>query len=213
MQYADKLVVFDLDGTLNRTDLFAVDAHLTALREHGRTDVLPEEVAATFGAAWQDYMKVLLPDADLATWKAYQARVAELEVVFMKERGAPFAGAEQMLGELRGLGYRTAVCSNASARYITVVLETLGLAPLIDCIQPLVAGMSKKDTLRLLLARETPAKAVMVGDRCYDLEAARANGIPFIGCLYGFNPEEVKAADKTVRHASEITACVQELLG
>ena len=41
MQYADKLVVFDLDGTLNRTDLFAVDAHLTALREHGRTDVLP----------------------------------------------------------------------------------------------------------------------------------------------------------------------------
>ena len=76
MQYADKLVVFDLDGTLNRTDLFAVDAHLTALREHGRTDVLPEEVAATFGAAWQDYMKVLLPDADLATWKAYLARVA-----------------------------------------------------------------------------------------------------------------------------------------
>lgn len=213
MQYADKLVVFDLDGTLNRTDLFAVDAHLTALREYGRTDVWGEQVAATFGAAWQDYMKVLLPDADPATWKAYLARVAELEVIFMKERGAPFAGAEQMLSDLRGYGFRTAVCSNASARYITVVLETLGLMPLIDCIQPLVAGMSKKDTLRLLLARETPAKAVMVGDRCYDLEAARANGIPFIGCLYGFNPEEVKTADKTVLHASEITACVLQLLG
>lgn len=213
MQYADKLVVFDLDGTLNRTDLFAVDAHLTALREYGRTDVRGEQVAATFGAAWQDYMKVLLPDADPATWKAYLARVAELEVIFMKERGAPYAGAGQMLSDLRGYGFRTAVCSNASARYITVVLETLGLMPLIDCIQPLVAGMGKKDTLRLLLARETPAKAVMVGDRRYDLEAARANGIPFIGCLYGFNPEEVKTADKTVLHASEITACVLQLLG
>ncbi|MFQ8599159.1 MAG: HAD family hydrolase [Oscillospiraceae bacterium] len=196
MQYADKLVVFDLDGTLNRTDLFAVDAHLTALREYGRTDVWGELVAATFGAAWQDYMKVLLPDADPATWKAYLARVAELEVIFMKERGAPFAGAEQMLSDLRGYGFALRF---APMRRRGISRRSKRWADAPDRLHTAACCRhEQKGHLRLLLARETPAKAVMVGDRCYDLEAARANGIPFIGCLYGFNPEEVKTADKTV---------------
>ena len=38
--------------------------------------------------------------------------------------------------------------------------------------------------------------AVMVGDTAYDCQAAKACGIPFIGCLYGFRPAEMEAEAK-----------------
>ena len=52
----------------------------------------------------------------------------------------------------------------------------------------------------------------MVGDTIFDLEAARKNDLPFIGCLYGFRPAEMAAADRKVAAVSEIPAAAQELL-
>ena len=51
----------------------------------------------------------------------------------------------------------------------------------------------------------------MVGDRIFDLEAAKANHIPFVGCLYGFGPNELSKADIVVEHASEITQAIEQL--
>ena len=42
-----KLAVFDLDGTLNRTDLYSVPAHLKALGERGINNVTPETIIST----------------------------------------------------------------------------------------------------------------------------------------------------------------------
>ena len=52
----------------------------------------------------------------------------------------------------------------------------------------------------------------MVGDRIFDIQAARANGIPFIGCEYGYAPEEIQDADVVVREAAEIYGAVETLI-
>ncbi|MEG0693523.1 MAG: HAD family hydrolase, partial [Oscillospiraceae bacterium] len=110
-------------------------------------------------------------------------------------------------------GYLIAVCSNASERYIRMVLNALNIIDKIDYIQPLLPDLIKDDTLRLLLTREKPEKAVMVGDRVFDKNAARANNIPFIGCMYGFENSEVSDADIAIKTPSEINDAVKMLIG
>lgn len=208
-----KLVVFDLDGTLNRTDLFAVPAHQKALHESGVTDKTDDFIRSTFGSCSWDYVKQLLGDCDQDTARDYLDRVARYEQEFIRERGRTFDGVPQMLHTLREEGYLTAVCSNASARYINMVLRSLAIDPLIGEVQELRPGMSKNETLALLLGRMKPDAAVMVGDRRFDHEAAKANGLGFIGCLYGFNPQEMADADIQVGTASEIPGAVRALIG
>ena len=114
---------------------------------------------------------------------------------------------------LKKAGYLTAVCSNASERYIRLVTQTIGVLDLVDEIQPLLPGLIKADTLRLLLERTSPDRAVMIGDRVYDKEAARENSLPFIGCACGYNAPEISVADRVANHASELFELVQELIG
>lgn len=72
--------------------------------------------------------------------------------------------------------------------------------------------MTKIQTLSLLLKKEKPDAAVMVGDRKFDIEAGRENGLPTIGCKYGFNPQEADLADIVINSAFEIYDAVQQLI-
>ena len=73
--------------------------------------------------------------------------------------------------------------------------------------------MIKTQTLALLLNRIKPTKAVMVGDRVFDKEAAFENKIPFIGCGYGYNTQEMQGSDIIVSHANQLYDAVVKLIG
>lgn len=208
-----KLVVFDLDGTLNRTELYAVPAHQRALHELGIYDVTDEEIIATFGGRNIDTCGRLIRNDDPEAVEAYSHQVGVYEKLFIQQNASSYEGTLEMLEGLKEKGYRTAICSNSSERYIRMVLSAIKIEHLIDEIQPLVKGMRKDETLGLLLKRLAPEKAIMVGDRVYDKEAARSNGLPFIGCLYGFRSDEVADADEAVTCAAEILDAVEKQIG
>ncbi len=204
MEQEIKLFVFDLDGTLNRTDLFSVAAHQAVQAEMGWPVLSAGEICATFGEPAEQYMPRLLPGADRETARRYLTRVSEMEYEFL-DHAASYQGCPQLLDLLHERGFRTAVCSNASLRYITMVLKAIGLDDRIDFLQPLEPGMhSKTESLRSLLERVKPSFAVMVGDTLLDCEAAQENGIPFIGCAYGFRPEEMKQVECAVAQPLDI---------
>lgn len=190
-----KLVVFDLDGTLNRTDLYFVPADAQVRRELGYPPVDDAFIISTIGGRSWDYIKQLIPGATSEEEKAYLARKDELDLEYMEKSSAPFDGIPQMLDRLHAAGCVTAVCSNSSIKYIEAALKHIGIRSQIDEIQSLQPGLSKVETLGLLLARLKPERAVMVGDRYFDLEAARKNSIPFVGCRYGYCPAEIETAD------------------
>lgn len=207
-----KLVVFDLDGTLNKTELYSVPAHQKALRELCiyRDE---ETIISTFGERAVDAAKILLDSDDPYLIRWYFRRVEQYENDFIKQYAGEYEGVTPMLRTLKEKGYVTAVCSNAPESYIRMVLNRLDYMTLIDVIRPLEAGLTKDDTLGLLLEQEKPHAAVMVGDRVFDENAARANGIPFIGCAYGFQPHEVANARYRVSCPAEIVAAVAEAIG
>ncbi len=207
-----KLAVFDLDGTLNRTDLYSVPAHLKALAERGIYNITPEQIISTFGERASDYVQKLVGNVTDEEARSYLDAVAKYELEFIYNKGKPYDGVLDSLKKLKENGYYTAICSNSSRRYITMVLDALGLMPYIDFIQDLQPNMTKVQTLALLLDKEKPDKAVMVGDRVFDVEAGHKNNLKAIGCTYGFNPGELKDADVKIESAGDIYTAVVQLI-
>ena len=157
-------------------------------------------------------MQFVFEDFDAKQVRAYLDVVAALENKYIKENKASFEGVPAALQKLKKDGYLLGVCSNASLRYISMVLTELGFIDLIDCIQNILPGLAKMDTLQMLLQKVEPDAAVMVGDRHYDMEAAIYNHIPFIGCLYGYAPDEIKNADICINNGEELYKAVHTLL-
>lgn len=208
-----KLVVFDLDGTLNKTELYAVPAHKKAMEHFGVFDKTDEMIISTFGASGMDSVESLIGTCDLKTKQDYLAKTSQYESELIQTNAGEYEGSSALLDRLKAAGYQTAICSNSSIRYITMVLDALNLSEKIDYIQPLLPDMTKNDTLKILLEKVKPEKAVMVGDRIFDKLAARYNDIPFIGCLYGFEQSEIADADQPVTCTSDIYIAVEELIG
>ncbi len=192
-----KLVIFDLDGTLNDTSLYVIPATRRALAEMGVTGITDEEIMRNVGASWREACERYLPGQPQEVHRAYSDRYSQAERELCRERHGTFPGVPELLRQLKAEGYLLAICSNASLRYIKMVCGYLEFLPYFDDFAPLEPEMTEKaQSMKKLLDRLCPDWAVMAGDRHYDLEAARKNGVPFIGCGYGYQrPGELDGAD------------------
>lgn len=182
-----RLIVFDLDGTLNKTENYAVPAIAEALEDFGIYGVSREEIIETFGAKDEDtnvrFFGERAGELGGAFWEKVRAYISGK----YSDSYEAYDGVKELLRWLKKEGYETAVCSNnASLNHITSVLEKIGVLSLIDEIQPVAVGRTKDEALKELLERQKPESAILAGDRFYDRDAARSNGIEFAACLYGY---------------------------
>lgn len=207
-----KLVIFDVDGTLNQTERYAVAAYRKALRKFKKDEYSDEQLRTRIGAPFSDDLKFFFEkDDDLS--KKFFLTVSEYWIEGMKENAAPFPGTVKMLEELKEMGCKTTVCSNASSEELACVLNTLNLEDKFDYIQALTSAETKIHSLKMLLDTCRPERAVMVGDRIYDLEAAKANKLPFIGCLYGYSaPGELDGCRYSALHVTDIPRIVERIM-
>ncbi|HEX2985389.1 MAG TPA: HAD family hydrolase [Caproiciproducens sp.] len=201
---SEKLIVFDLDGTLNQTENYVVPAMRLALYQLGVKKFSEQDILDTIGARDEDTIVKFFGD-----------KAPEYEEKFFKKVDRyvednlhlyrPYYGVEKMLQTLRERGYSLAICSNASRNYITKTIHRLQIESYFDYLQELVAGMTKADTLGLLLNRVKPEAALMVGDRYFDRDAAAVNHIPFVGCSFGYGKfQELEGADYLIRSPMEL---------
>lgn len=201
-----RLIVFDLDGTLNKTETYAVPAIADALADMGRTDVTRAEIIDTFGAKNEDTNIRFFGDEADTKGPVFWEKVMEYIHEKYSECYETFDGAALLLKWLKKEGYMTAVCSNnANLAHITERLQKLGLYEWIDIVKPVAVGKTKDQALCELLAEQKPDFVLMVGDRYYDGNAARANHIPFAACLYGYGKkEEFDGADIYLERLSDL---------
>ncbi|MDR1018879.1 MAG: HAD family hydrolase [Lachnospiraceae bacterium] len=205
-----KYVIFDVDGTLNQTALYAVPAYLSELEKRG-IQKSREDIVHCIGMAPHDIAMTLLGDIDKETEMKWRNDVKEAESKMIIGNAKSFPRMKDVLQSLHEKGYRTAICSNAYPHHINEVLHNIGLENLFDTIASLEMGKNKASVLSSLLSKIKPEKACLVGDRRFDIEASRVNNIPVIGCLYGYAPEEVKEATYTVNEPIEILDVVEKI--
>jgi phosphoglycolate phosphatase len=206
------LVVFDLDGTLNRTDLFSVPAIREIQRKFGVPESDYDTILSSYGTTHEEFMEIIFPGGGEEAARFYYEHIEEKETKYYP-RARCYDGIQAMLDGLHHAGCLTAVCSNATMRYIHGALGAIGLTDRIDVIQALEPGMrNKSQSLAHLLKRIRPGRALMVGDTLFDYQAAQDNGLPFIGCSYGFRPYEMAKVPDAVQSPAEILPLALNLL-
>lgn len=126
--------------------------------------------------------------------------------------GKTFPHTEETLRELKEKGYSLAVCSNAENKEIDLVLRALHIKDYFSYIQGITEEGTKSHSLCRLLEKTEPEWAVMVGDRFYDKEAARDNGIPFIACLYGYGKKgEFSEMDLSITEICRLPSMMERI--
>ncbi|MDD2955595.1 MAG: HAD family hydrolase [Oscillospiraceae bacterium] len=208
-----KLVAFDMDGTLNRIELFIVPTFREVLRRFAGRESDDHLVMSLMGCVEKDIYQGVLPDYPLERMDEFFQMVYEAEFRYIDQYHGAFDGIPETLKKLYDEGYVLAVCSNGAPEYVRYITKALEIQQYFTYLKGSENNSNKSQNLGAILREMRPEAAVMVGDRSHDMAAARENGLPFIGCRYGFLPQEVDGADICVEHGGEIYDAVKKLIG
>ena len=188
-------VLLDLDGTLTDPREGIVGCIRHALECLGCTPPPDTALERHIGPPLADTFRELLPDAS-------DARVAEAIERYRERFRATgifenrvYPGVPELLDALRSRGLRTAIATSKPQVFAERIAEHFGLRPQLHAVygSALDGGLGRKEELLAhAIEREgvTPAEALMVGDRRFDVAGALANGMAAIGVTWGYGSRE-----------------------
>lgn len=205
-----KIAIFDIDGTLLRTEGMSLAALKNVMPLFRMSVPDRDTMLSAFGCTSDEVIRILGIAPENA--ELFLTNMEEEEALQMRLTGQCYDGAVAMLKKLHSEGIAIGVCSMCLPSYMDAFLHVFELEEIIKYRRNESSGTEKTLLIRELLDESKAETAVMVGDRVFDIEAARNNGIPSVGCLYGYAPAEAQLADVTVRDARELYTVVCRLL-
>jgi len=203
------LIIFDLDGTLYKTEEVSVPALKEAFSQFGI--ILSEKtILNQFGEPTDQIIENLVPEEKMELRDQVKEAIVQKESEIIPLKATLYEGVRTSLERLKECGHELAICSNGRYDYIEKVLETTSIDEYFSSIKSYTEGKSKEDLIRELLSEYQVEEAVMVGDRYHDIEAAEAADVKSIGALYGYGSEEAKKADFVIEKPEEIISILCE---
>ncbi|WP_337874335.1 HAD hydrolase-like protein [Exiguobacterium sp.] len=206
-------LIFDMDGTLFRTDLIlelALDETFDYLRSEekwiGPTPI--DQYRNIMGVPLPVVWNTLLPQYDEQTREEVDAYfLTRLIKNIQNGNGALYAGVLELFERLNQLNHPIFIASNGLVDYLQAIVTHYGLDHWITetySIQQ-IDTLDKGDLVAEVVKKYELQDGFVVGDRLSDIMAARANGLTSIGCRFDFAQEaELKEADYVVNHLSEV---------
>ncbi len=208
------LIIFDLDGTLFNSETSVLPAVQEALRNVDLPASNDDFILSLMGEKTDDFCTKLLSSYGKEGMERYDDFLDALwksEAKHIRINGELYDGVKTVLKILSDRGHTLAICSNATVEYIDHVLETRGIKDYFRYIKSAEDMVDKAAGIKELMDTVEHSKAVMVGDRRHDIEAAAENSIVFIGALYGYGSQEIRGAEYAVKYPSEIVEIVDGL--
>lgn len=198
-----KNIFFDLDGTVTDSGPGIVKSVQYALRCYGidepDLDKLNSFVGPPLYKSFMNYLDCSEEEAKEAV-ECYREYYAENGLYENKL----YDGIESLLYNLKEKGYKIILASSKPRIYVKRILSYFRIMRYFDYVEgseldsqrtdkgELLAYVLKKWDLR-------PEESVMIGDRKYDIEGAKANGMDSIAVGYGYGSvDELSAAGPTL---------------
>jgi phosphoglycolate phosphatase len=206
-----KNFIFDLDGTLSDPYLGITNSIIYALKKMGIKPPRREDLRPFIGPPLSVSFKGIFRMTDEESERAikYYREYFGVQGLFENEL---FDGIADMLAKLREKGKRVYLATSKPEEYATRILEKFDILKYFNFI----AGNTLKEeretkeaVLSYLLNKENllRSESVMIGDRKYDVSAAKEFSIKSVGINFGFAEEnELKTAG-----ADFIVSSVEEL--
>jgi phosphoglycolate phosphatase len=179
----------DLDGTITDPRPGILGAYRHALGAMGLESPPPEQLLWVIGPPLrQSFPKLGVPEARVEEALEHYRGFYQAGAMF----DAPvYEGIPAVFETLRGEGIRLVLATSKPHVLARPILEHFELDHHFHAIHGAeLDGRhdDKGDLLAHILAEEgiDPTRAVMIGDRLFDVKAAQRHGIPSIGVLWGY---------------------------
>lgn len=197
MTMADKLIVWDVDGTLvdSRDAIFR--SAVLAYEREGLPPPTYDQLRQIVGLNLREAIGVISPELPR---EALDRLAKGYRIAFQGLHAAPefserlYHGAAETLDRLRAQGWRIAMATGKSRRGVEMVIRTHGWADLFDSTHCADDGPGKPHPAMLLEAMRAigvgPTRTLMVGDTAHDMRMAKAAGVYAQGVSWGFHTAE-----------------------
>ena len=207
----ERIILFDLDGTLTDSGPGIMKASQFALRAYG-VERDWQELDFFVGPPLDETFGQFMPKEDIPG-AIDQFRVYYHDVGWLENE--PYPGVREMLDTLQKNGFRLFVATSKLESMAVQVLGHFGLAPYFEAIcgapgDNAQAG-KKVNVIRAALQKAgctDLTQAMIVGDRKHDIIGGKLAGIRTAGILYGYGSREELAqagADLICRTPEEFT--------
>lgn len=203
-------LAFDIDGTIydagNILEEAFAEAVASLVKSGDYGDIKApsrEAITATLGYPLEKICLMLFPEQGEEARSYLSLRWTEnLVSLIRQKKGELIAGVEETIPLLYNYGYRMLVASNGAMAYVEAILETYDLKRYFSNPFLYAEGeiRNKTDIVARYLKELDYDKIIMIGDRLTDLDAARMNNIPFIGCAFGHAGGDEIAGEKYIIH-------------
>ncbi len=208
------LFIFDLDGTLFKTESVTVPAVQSVFTNYGIAPPASETICSFFGkpgAVFHRWLKSITPE------KIHPELIPEIDRREMENigiTGTLYPGIMTCLENLQSQNATLAICTNGTREYVNRVLDTMEINHFFHHIRfREYPGDSKENMTAEILDKTgirrgvltgdrgvlTGDRGILTGDRAEDVHAAHKNGLKAVGALYGYGSrEELTGADAHV---------------
>ena len=208
-------ILFDLDGTLTESGIGITRSAAYALEKMGlpvpEQAVLDRFVGPPLVTSFVEFAGVDEADALHAT-ELYRERYS---TVGWKENRL-YAGMTPLLKALKAKGAYLGIASAKPEVFVRRIAEHFGFDRYFDKIVGIRMEVTHADKIELL--REAlpenydPETTAMVGDRRFDMEAAKKLGVHTVGALYGYGTREELEASGAEAIAEDVAELREILL-
>ncbi len=187
-------VLLDFDGTIADTGEGIFSSVRYAIEAMG-FDPQPEEVIHTFigPPVFSSFKNALnLSDEDSAkAVEKYRERYIESGIYQLKI----YDGLEKLMEDMKKSGIKLAIASSKPENFIIKILDFLKINNLFDYIaapESDKAPESKTSLVERAINHSgvEKSKAIMIGDRYFDIDGAKDAGIDSIGVTFGFGSKD-----------------------
>ncbi len=207
-----KYFFFDLDGTLCNTGEGVINGFVFALNKLGITVEDKSSLRKIMGPPLDYSLRIFygLNDSQVETavksYRDYYSKIGMYEFV-------PYDGIEELLINLKKNSKKLFVATSKPIFFAKKVLERCGFDKYFDGIygSEFDGTRAKKTEVLQYAVKESGisdlSEGVMIGDRYFDIDGAKAVGLESVGVLFGYGTKEEfeeHGADRIVEKPSEI---------
>ncbi len=187
-------VLLDFDGTIADTGEGIFSSVRYAIEAMG-FDPLPEDIIHTFigPPVFSSFKRALnLSDEDSAkAVEKYRERYVESGIYQLEF----YDGIQQLMEDMKKSGIKLAIASSKPENFIIKILDFLEMDNFFDYISSPESDKAPENKTSLVeraishLGVEK-SRAIMIGDRYFDIDGAKGAGIDSIGVTFGFGSKD-----------------------
>jgi len=189
-------VLFDLDGTLVDSGIGVTNSVAYAMKKFGMTPPPRHELFKFIGPPLVQSFKEFCGFDDEKTtlaikyYREYYSEKGILECTM-------YDGVLELLESLKQKGYKIALATSKPEIYATRVVENKGIMPYLDYLGAATTDEKTRATKEAVIEytlsmcdEKDRQKILMVGDRHFDINGAKAYGLDSVGVTFGYGDRQ-----------------------